>query len=226
MWVAPIGAFGAIASPSASSAPIRCSRLAASDQFLRHLPHLHFRGALADFAVVRRAPVSVHPLYPRRAPDRDRYHILGDGAAAHDRQTRSFGRGRKCGRTRHPDRLLVQSRWHLPLPRDRGGIFGAGDRHATWYRAAARTSRGAAFGVKGAAGVAGAAFVVLAATLATTGTIPVESVALILGIHRLMSQALTPTNLIGNGIATLVIAKLERALDEGRLNRALMQSGE
>ena len=79
---------------------------------------------------------------------------------------------------------------------------------------------------KGAAGVAGAAFVVLAATLATTGTIPVESVALILGIHRLMSQALTPTNLIGNGIATLVIAKWERALDEGRLNRALMQSGE
>jgi aerobic C4-dicarboxylate transport protein len=41
-----------------------------------------------------------------------------------------------------------------------------------------------------------------------------------------MSQALTPTNLIGNGIATLVIAKWERALDEGRLNRALMRSGE
>jgi aerobic C4-dicarboxylate transport protein len=79
---------------------------------------------------------------------------------------------------------------------------------------------------KGAAGVAGAAFVVLAATLATTGTVPVESVALILGIHRLMSQALTPTNLIGNGVATLVIAKWERALDENRLNRALMQAGE
>jgi aerobic C4-dicarboxylate transport protein len=77
---------------------------------------------------------------------------------------------------------------------------------------------------KGAAGVAGAAFVVLAATLATTGTIPVESVALILGVHRLMSQALTPTNLIGNGVATLVIAKWERALDEGRLNRALAPS--
>ena len=78
---------------------------------------------------------------------------------------------------------------------------------------------------KGAAGVAGAAFVVLAATLATTGTIPVESVALILGVHRLMSQGLTPTNLIGNGVATLVIAKWERALDEGRLNKALMSSG-
>ena len=51
---------------------------------------------------------------------------------------------------------------------------------------------------KGAAGVAGAAFVVLAATLAATGTIPVASVALVLGIHRLMSQALTPTNLVGD----------------------------
>ena len=74
---------------------------------------------------------------------------------------------------------------------------------------------------KGAAGVAGAAFVVLAATLSSIGTIPVESVALILGIHRLMSQALTPTNLIGNGIATLVIARWERALDEGRLREGL-----
>ena len=74
---------------------------------------------------------------------------------------------------------------------------------------------------KGAAGVAGAAFVVLAATLAAVGTVPVESVALILGIHRLMSQALTPTNLIGNGVATLVIAKWERALDERQLQRRL-----
>ena len=74
---------------------------------------------------------------------------------------------------------------------------------------------------KGAAGVAGAAFVVLAATLSSIGTIPVESVALILGIHRSMSQALTPTNLIGNGIATLFIARWERALDEGKLREAL-----
>jgi aerobic C4-dicarboxylate transport protein len=74
---------------------------------------------------------------------------------------------------------------------------------------------------KGAAGVAGAAFVVLAATLGAVGTIPVESVALVLGVHRLMSQALTPTNLIGNGVATLVIARWERALDDDRLNAAL-----
>ena len=74
---------------------------------------------------------------------------------------------------------------------------------------------------KGAAGIAGAAFVVLAATLSATGTIPVASVALVLGIHRLMSQALTPTNLLGNAMATIVIAKWENALDEGRLRKVL-----
>ena len=74
---------------------------------------------------------------------------------------------------------------------------------------------------KGAAGIAGAAFVVLAATLAATGTIPVASVALVLGIHRLMSQALTPTNLVGNAVATVVVAKWEKAVDEDRLKRVL-----
>ena len=74
---------------------------------------------------------------------------------------------------------------------------------------------------KGAAGVAGAAFVVLAATLASVGSIPVESVALILGVHRLLSEGLTPTNLIGNGVATIVVAKWENALDENRLKQVL-----
>ena len=77
---------------------------------------------------------------------------------------------------------------------------------------------------KGAAGIAGAAFVVLAATLAAGGTIPVASVALVLGVHRLMSQALTPTNLVGNAVATVVIAKWENALDPVRMNEVL--SGE
>jgi aerobic C4-dicarboxylate transport protein len=74
---------------------------------------------------------------------------------------------------------------------------------------------------KGAAGVAGAAFVVLAATLSAHQTIPVASVALILGIHRLMSQGMTPTNFIGNAVATIVIAKWENALDETKLRAAL-----
>jgi aerobic C4-dicarboxylate transport protein len=74
---------------------------------------------------------------------------------------------------------------------------------------------------KGAAGVAGAAFVVLAATLSTAGTIPVASVALVLGVHRLMSEGLTPTNLIGNAVATIVVAKWEGALDKDKLRRVL-----
>jgi aerobic C4-dicarboxylate transport protein len=78
---------------------------------------------------------------------------------------------------------------------------------------------------KGAAGIAGAAFVVLAATLAATGTVPVASVALVLGIHRLMSQGLTPTNLIGNAVATIVIARWENALDMERLKQVL-EAGE
>jgi aerobic C4-dicarboxylate transport protein len=74
---------------------------------------------------------------------------------------------------------------------------------------------------KGAAGIAGAAFVVLAATLSAAGTIPVASVALILGIHRLMSEGLTPTNLVGNAVATLVISKWENNLDHTQLTAEL-----
>jgi aerobic C4-dicarboxylate transport protein len=62
---------------------------------------------------------------------------------------------------------------------------------------------------------------VLAATLAATGTIPVASVALVLGIHRLMSQGLTPTNLVGNAVATIVIARWENALDQDRMKKVL-----
>ena len=74
---------------------------------------------------------------------------------------------------------------------------------------------------KGAAGVAGAAFVVLAATLSTVGSIPVTSVALILGIHRLLAEGLVPTNMIGNAVATIVVAKWEDSLDDKQLRRVL-----
>ena len=74
---------------------------------------------------------------------------------------------------------------------------------------------------KGAAGVAGAAFVVLASTLSTLGTIPVASIALILGIHRFMGEALAMTNLVGNSVATIVIARWQGGLDQGLLQRRL-----
>ena len=74
---------------------------------------------------------------------------------------------------------------------------------------------------KGAAGVAGAAFVVLAATLSTSGTIPVASIALILGIHRILAEGLTFVNLVGNCLATIVVAQWENALDRPRLAAAI-----
>ncbi len=74
---------------------------------------------------------------------------------------------------------------------------------------------------KGAAGVAGAAFVVLASTLSTIGTVPVASIALIIGIHRFMGEAMAVTNLAGNSVATIAIARWEGALDEARMRRRL-----
>ncbi len=74
---------------------------------------------------------------------------------------------------------------------------------------------------KGAAGVTGSGFIVLAATLSSVGTIPVASIALILGVDRFMSEARALTNLVGNGVATIVVAKWEGALDEARMRQLL-----
>jgi aerobic C4-dicarboxylate transport protein len=74
---------------------------------------------------------------------------------------------------------------------------------------------------KGAAGVTGSGFIVLAATMSSVGTIPVESIALILGVDRFMSEARALTNLIGNGVATVVVSRWENALDVEKMNRHL-----
>src|SRR3954471_14273972 len=74
---------------------------------------------------------------------------------------------------------------------------------------------------KGAAGVTGSGFIVLAATLSAVGHVPVAGLALILGIDRFMSEARALTNLIGNGVATLVVAKWTDELDERRLHAGL-----
>ena len=67
---------------------------------------------------------------------------------------------------------------------------------------------------KGAAGVTGSGFVVLAATVAATGVLPLDGLALLLGIDRFMSTFRAVTNLIGNGFATMVLARIEGELDE------------
>jgi aerobic C4-dicarboxylate transport protein len=73
---------------------------------------------------------------------------------------------------------------------------------------------------KGAAGVTGSGFIVLASTLAATRTVPVEGVALLLGVDRFMSEARAITNLIGNGVATLVVSRSEGAFDDAKMAAA------
>jgi aerobic C4-dicarboxylate transport protein len=74
---------------------------------------------------------------------------------------------------------------------------------------------------KGASGVTGAGFITLAATLMVVPTVPVAGLALILGIDRFMSEARALTNIIGNGVATIVIARWEGALDRPRIDAEL-----
>jgi aerobic C4-dicarboxylate transport protein len=74
---------------------------------------------------------------------------------------------------------------------------------------------------KGASGVSGAGFVTLAATLAIVPDIPIASLGVLLGVDRVMSQCRSLTNFIGNGVATLVVAKWEGELDQARLSQAL-----
>ena len=74
---------------------------------------------------------------------------------------------------------------------------------------------------KGAAGVTGSGFIVLASTLAAMRVVPIEGVAILLGVDRFMSEARAITNLIGNGAATLVIARSENAFDEAQRERAV-----
>ena len=69
---------------------------------------------------------------------------------------------------------------------------------------------------KGAAGVTGSGFIVLASTLQAMKVVPVEGIALLLGVDRFMSEARAITNLIGNGVATLVISRSEGAFDESK----------
>lgn len=76
---------------------------------------------------------------------------------------------------------------------------------------------------KGAAGVTGSGFIVLASTLAALQVIPLEGLALLLGVDRFMSEGRAIVNLIGNGIATIVVSKSEKEFDESKSKRAILE---
>jgi aerobic C4-dicarboxylate transport protein len=79
---------------------------------------------------------------------------------------------------------------------------------------------------KGASGVTGAGFITLAATLAVVPTIPLSGMVLILGIDRFMSECRALTNIVGNGVATVVVSAWERELDRNKLRAALSRGGD
>ncbi len=79
----------------------------------------------------------------------------------------------------------------------------------------------AALTSKGASGVTGAGFITLAATLEVVPDIPIASIAIILGIDKFMSECRALTNLVGNGVATIVISRWEGELDRDKLNAAM-----
>jgi aerobic C4-dicarboxylate transport protein len=74
---------------------------------------------------------------------------------------------------------------------------------------------------KGAAAVTGAGFVTLAATLQATHVLPLEGLALLFGVDRFMSEARAITNLIGNGVATMVVSKWEGEFDPAKYEAAM-----
>lgn len=74
---------------------------------------------------------------------------------------------------------------------------------------------------KGAAGVTGSGFIVLASTLSVVKVIPIEGLTILIGVDRFMSEARAITNLIGNGVATIVMAKSENAFDEEKYRAAI-----
>lgn len=76
---------------------------------------------------------------------------------------------------------------------------------------------------KGASGVTGSGFIVLAATLSTIPSIPVAALAIIFGIDRFMSQGRALTNLIGNGVATIVVAKWENEFNQEKMRQVFLQ---
>ncbi len=74
---------------------------------------------------------------------------------------------------------------------------------------------------KGASGVTGAGFITLAATLAIVPDIPIQSLAILVGIDKFMSECRALTNLVGNGVATIVVSRWEGELDRAQLSVAL-----
>jgi aerobic C4-dicarboxylate transport protein len=110
-------------------------------------------------------------------------------------------------------RLYVQHRWHQHLHDAGCSVCGASHQHAPHVAQQLTILAVAVLTSKGASGVQGAAFIALVGTMMVIPTIPVAGMALILGIDRFMSMFRALINMVGNGVATVVVARWENELD-------------
>ena len=120
-----------------------------------------------------------------------------------------------------PDRLFVQPRWHLYLSDDGRSLYRPGDQQPYGYFPSDHPAGGAVALLERGGRVTGSGFIVLAATISAVGHLPVAGLALILGIDRFMSEARALTNLVGNGVATVVVAKWVKELDAKQMDDVL-----
>ena len=220
--VAPIGAFGAMAFT------IGAYGLGSLVNLLQLIGTFYLTSIL--FVLVRARhhrpfrrllDPALHRLHQGRTVDRARHQFVGDRAAAYDPENGAARRvevGRRAG---DPDRLQLQSRRHQHLYDAGDAVPRAGDQHAAHLRPGDEHSGDRMLTSKGASGVTGAGFVTLAATLAIVPDIPIQSIAIILGIDKFMSECRALTNLVGNGVATVVISRWEGELDVDKLHETM-----
>ena len=147
--------------------------------------------------------------------------FVGDGAAADDPEDGASGRIALGGRPRHPDRLQLQSRRHQYLHDAGDAVPGAGDQHELTIWQELGILGVAMITSKGASGVTGAGFITLAATLSIVPDIPIQSIAILVGIDKFMSECRALTNLVGNGVACVVISLSEGELDKDKLHETM-----
>jgi aerobic C4-dicarboxylate transport protein len=186
----------------------------------RRLP-VRGRGAGRDCALGGVLDIPIPALYPRGIAHRTGHIQFRTGAAAIDRQDAAIGASRSVVG------LVIPTGYSFNL--DGTNIYmtlailflaQATNTDLTFWQQAEILAI-AMLTSKGASGVTGAGFITLAATLTIVPTIPIASLAVLVGIDRFMSQCRALTNAIGNGVATLVVARWENELDMVQLAREL-----
>ena len=221
MKVAPIGAFGAMAFTIGKygvGSLLSLAKLMGTFYATCLVFIFVVLGTIARAA--RLQHLEVHQVHQGGTAHRARHFVLRVGAAAHDGEARESRRqevDRGTGRSRPGIRSTwtahrSTSRWPRSSSPRRPTRRLTLTQQLTLLAVLLLTS-------KGAAGVTGSGFIVLAATLSAVGHVPVAGLALILGIDRFMSEARALTNLIGNGVATVVVGKWCNELDIKRMRR-------